>query len=174
MVESEARGKCIMMGSDPMGVRAAAAAALCGLVVLVWCILQHAAIQREPVYGFAEVRAALRGDPDVWMNRTLLVRGVAVACTPAPAGPPICYSEHLWFAGAGRAGSSDALPLSLGASSRVLATLRRIPLVGALAPAPQLPHWGTMATYRVQLRAAPGGSCPTLPCYTVLLLDAAP
>jgi hypothetical protein len=143
--------------------------------VLAWRIVQRADTPREPVYAIAEVRAALRGDPNTWMNRTLLVRGVAeaVSCTPAPAGPPACYSQRLWLAAAGGASTVGALPLSLGTGSRLLATLRSIPLVGTLAPAPQVPRWGAMATYRVQLRAAPAGSCPVPPCYAVLLLDAA-
>jgi hypothetical protein len=42
------------------------------------------------------------------------------------------------------------------------------------APHPLLAHWGAVATYWVQLRAAPVGTCTSPPCYQALLLDAAP
>jgi hypothetical protein len=56
----------------------------------------------------------------------------------------------------------------------VLAWLRRAPVLGTLLPAPQVLHWGVVATYRVRLRAIPESSCGSGVCFEAVLLDSAP
>jgi hypothetical protein len=55
-----------------------------------------------------------------------------------------------------------------------LAWLRRVPVLGTLLPAPQVLHWGVVATYRVRLRAIPESSCGSVVCFEAVLLDSAP
>jgi hypothetical protein len=69
---------------------------------------------------------------------------------------------------------ADPLPLTVGPSNPLLAFVRRVPVLGGLAPAPQAVHWEVVATYRVRLGAMPHRLCGTTPCYEARLLDAAP
>jgi hypothetical protein len=71
------------------------------------------------------------------------------------------------------AGASGVLPLAWGHQEGVPAFLHRVLQLGGLMPASQAVHWGAVATYQVQLRAAPAGFCTSPPCYQAVLLDAA-
>lgn len=129
-----------------------------------------------PVYTVAALRAHLARDPDAWVDRPLRVRAVAGICTVWTAWP-----------GVGRAGPCmnwqpslidphddvEALPLASGPVPPLIAFLRRLPLPGYTAPAPQQPRWDALGVYRIQLHAF---SCSSLlpPCYEALLLDAVP
>jgi hypothetical protein len=75
---------------------------------------------------------------------------------------------------ADRTGAVAPLPLALAGPDPLLAIVRRVPLLGSLAPAPQAVHWDVAATYRAQLRATNEALCGTPPCYEALLLDVAP
>jgi hypothetical protein len=55
----------------------------------------------------------------------------------------------------------------------LLAVVRRVPLLSGLLPAPEAVNWGTVATYRVQLRVMPDKPCGDTTCYEAMLLDAA-
>jgi hypothetical protein len=68
---------------------------------------------------------------------------------------------------------ASLLPVTGWASDPLLAALRRLPLLGALLPRPQVVRWGALATYRVQLLPVAAGACSVAPCYRALLLDAA-
>ncbi|HVA93131.1 MAG TPA: hypothetical protein VNL71_25205 [Chloroflexota bacterium] len=74
----------------------------------------------------------------------------------------------------GASSSATEFAVAWGAADPLLGFPRHLPLIGRLAPQPRVSRWGPLANYRVQLRAAPGGSCGFLPCYEALLLDAAP
>lgn len=67
-------------------------------------------------------------------------------------------------------GSGDSLPLVLGPQDRLLAVLRWLPVVGALAPPPQARVWGRPVVYRVQLVVMHIAGRDT---YEAMLLDAA-
>lgn len=132
-----------------------------------------------PVYSVAAVRAHLAHDPGRWVGRTLLVRGEVVPCLAMPSAdnglcaalaprgwqPP---SPTPWRA------AIDPLPLVHASIDPFLGRIRRLPLLGDLLPAPQVPQWGAVATYRVRLRASVNSSRGTGACYEALLLDAAP
>jgi hypothetical protein len=62
----------------------------------------------------------------------------------------------------------------LRASPCYEALLPDAPLLGGLLPAPRAVGWGTVATYRVELRTVAEGSCGAATCYEAVLLDAAP
>jgi hypothetical protein len=127
-----------------------------------------------PVYTVAALRAQLAHDPDAWVGRTLQVRALASVCTAwlwAPhASPCLNWAPAL----TDPADGAEALPLVIGAAPPLLAFLRRLPLIGPGAPAPQEPRWNLIATYRIQLHAASCGPSDRRPCYSALLLDAAP
>jgi hypothetical protein len=65
------------------------------------------------------------------------------------------------------------LPVAWAGPDPLPAFLRRLPVLGTLVPAPQVPRWGAVATYRVQFRVR-AAACPSPPCYEALVLDAAP
>jgi hypothetical protein len=128
-----------------------------------------------PVYSVAALRSHLAEEPQTWVGRRAAVRGIAVgsscktwpspAHTPCQGWPPSILLDPSQLI---------RLPLTLGAPNPPLALHRRLPLAGQLVPPPQVVHWGAVATYRVQLRAAPASPCASPPCYQALLLDAAP
>jgi hypothetical protein len=153
-----------------------AVATALSLLVLTLIIFHQGYTPRDPVYALSQVRAALQHDPGAWVNRTLLVRGLAVAalCAPAPVGPPACPAAPFRLAAVSDAATNDGLLLRLGTGNRLVTALRRLPLLGTLLPEPQVLYGEEAATYRVQIRAAPAGSCLFPPCYEALLLDAAP
>jgi hypothetical protein len=131
--------------------------------------------QAGALYSVQEVQMGLAHDPDAWLGRTVWVRGIAArdscrSLTPSLAGTT-CRD---WRLGLFDAAGAAPLPLTLGAPNPLLALLRRLPLAGQLVPPPQVVQWGAVATYRVQLRAAPAGPCASPACYEALLLDAAP
>jgi hypothetical protein len=133
-------------------------------------------LEQAPVYRVDAVVALLARNPGAWVGKTVWVRGVALACMPSPnvANILYCYRQPLELRDPGLGGASDALPLAWGAHPSWLAFLRGVPVLGALLPAPQAPHWGVDATYRVQFRAVPPDSCTSIPCFQAQLLDAAP
>jgi hypothetical protein len=122
-----------------------------------------------PVHSVAAVRAHLEREPRAWVGRVVRVQGVVVTlgCQlwPSPEGT-VCLA---W--GEGLAGPRGAaiLPLTEEAPNRLVTLLQGVPVLGALVPPAEALHWGAMATYRVQLRAVPTGSCVFLPCYEMLL-----
>jgi hypothetical protein len=66
------------------------------------------------------------------------------------------------------------MPLLRENGHTLLASLRRIPLLGRLVPPAQEVRWGVPATYRVQLRRAAAKSCTSQLCIEAILLDPAP
>jgi hypothetical protein len=127
-----------------------------------------------PVYSVATLQAGLVCQPDVWLGRSVRVRGVAV-----PPGCVVRESMHCMKESSGFAYIVDpitgaVLPLSRGAAIALLSVLRHLPLVGTQAPAAQIPHWGELTTYRAQLLVVPRARCALAPCSQAALLDAVP
>jgi hypothetical protein len=126
-----------------------------------------------PVCSVATLQAGLAHQPRVWLGWPVRVRGIAALClsSDGPSDPPYCHgSTYLMDAG----GTTGVLPLAWGRQDRVLAVLRRVPLLSRLLPALQAVRLEEIATYRVELRTMPGEPCGTATCYEAVLLDAAP
>jgi hypothetical protein len=111
-----------------------------------------------PVYRVAVVQVGLARHPDAWMGRPLWVRGVAHACG-FPAEFDGCPPAALVDAAAQASGRP--LWLAPGDASPLRTLLRHIPVLARVAPAPQVLHWGEVATYRVRLQAIAGSLCGT-------------
>jgi hypothetical protein len=123
----------------------------------------------EPVYSVAVARAYLSRDPRTWAGRTVLERGFLDGCPhQACPGHEPSFSPLLDVNQ-----PASSVSVAWAGPDPVLAFLRRLPVLGALLPAPQVPHWGTVATYRVRLRVLAAGACLAPPCYEVQVLDAA-
>jgi hypothetical protein len=93
----------------------------------------------------------------------------ATAFCPSSDHPQSCSQGPRYLLDA--MSSDVVLPLAWGSQGGVPALLRRVRLFAGLVPAAQVVHWGALATYQVQLRAASAGTCA---CYQAVLLDAAP
>jgi hypothetical protein len=127
------------------------------------------------VYSLAEVDAHL----GAWDGRTLQVRGEIVPCMPAPSaggGPcaELVEGSGQWYGTGLAVAVVDPLPLVHVAPQPLVAFLQQVPLLNNLVPVPQALQWGSVATYRVQLRGIPNSICGTGICHEALLLDTAP
>jgi hypothetical protein len=122
-----------------------------------------------PVYTVAQLQRAVARDPDGWDGRQVLVQGRAALYRTW--SPPDSIVTRLALVEPGRSDSSVPLSLQWGSPDPLLASWRRMPLVGRLAPRPQRPQWGTLAVYRIQLHGQPGGFPGG---DDAVLLDAAP
>jgi len=121
------------------------------------------------VYSVNALARAVAPDPAPWMGRTVLVRGLITVYYNRL--DPFTFAWRADLVAPGDAGSAR-LALAPGPADPLLALLRRLPEVGRWAPRAQTLREGAIGTFRVQLRAVPGGSCTS--CYEALLLDAAP
>jgi hypothetical protein len=117
------------------------------------------------VYSVAQVQRQLARDARWWLGRTILVRGMV-------AGEP-AYHPAPSLVAVDAAAPVDPLPLAWAGVDPLRAYLRRLPVLGSLAPQAQAVRWGVVAVYRIQLRVAPASSCPDPPCYEAVLPDAA-
>jgi hypothetical protein len=120
-------------------------------------------MHRRPIriYSVAAARAALTYAPTHWIGRTLYVRGRLDGCPPVPAPCPV-WQPRLFDPA--QATGRGALPVERLPSDSWLLTLRRLPVLGALFTAPRAVHWGTVATYPVQVVQA----LPLSPCHWYL------
>lgn len=107
-----------------------------------------------PVVTVAQVERALIREPNGWGGRILLVRGRATHDVTWQA--PDSLAAQLALVDVGGAPGTPPLALAWGQPDPLLTALRRLPLVGSLAPRPQWPHWGAVGLYRIQLRRRPG------------------
>jgi hypothetical protein len=142
----------------------------------------------DPVFSIMALHANLRHDPWAWVGRTVQVRAIAQVCTvslgilnhkqsgPCAAWQPIqlvgtdTHSLPLaLLLSAGAMDDGQPLPLVTVPGSRLLMFLRQIPLVEHTVPVPQAVHWGIVAVYRVQLRAARCAAGVPPPCYAAVL-----
>jgi hypothetical protein len=125
--------------------------------------------------GAAVVAAGSAGrDPHAWAGRAVLVQGVAVSPGCIVRESVLCAIGSPYAAYIVDPADGAFLPLTRAAATPLLSFLRRLPLARGLVPAAPALHWGTRVTYRVRLRAAPAGSCASVPCYEAVLPDAAP
>jgi hypothetical protein len=153
-------------------------AVLCGLALAagLTAVTVHGRLDSSPVYSVAQVQARLARHADAWNGRTIRVRGVVSGCPYRFPGPCASWQPELRDP-APRSSEADAglllVPIPARANA-LTALLRRIPWVRALMRSPQVVQWGVAATYQVQLQVMAGSHCGGGPCYTVLLLDAAP
>jgi hypothetical protein len=127
---------------------------------------------RGPVYSVAAVLSGLTDHPAAWVNRTVLVRGIAaaMACTGAGSGA-LCGSPQFTLRDPNPGTGADWLGLAWTDGDPLPAFLHHLPAVGAIFPASQRIRWDVVAVYRVQLRAEHACSCA---CYEAVLLDVAP
>jgi hypothetical protein len=120
-----------------------------------------------PVYTVPDVeRHMAHGD---WLGRTVLVQGQAALYRTW--SPPDSIVTRLALVDPRRSDSSVPLSLQWGSPDPLLASWRRLPVVGRLVPPLQRPQWGTLAVYRIQLHGQPGGFPGG---DDAVLLDAAP
>jgi hypothetical protein len=149
-----------------------------GLMVVIIAVGHSASV---PVYSVARVQAGLVDQPQAWLGRPVLVRGLArevVGYTVLPGcrRPWTCTTiQRTWrLTDPGTPDPARGLPLAWGSPDQLRALLRPVPLLGCSIPRPQEADPGRAATYRIQLRMAPARSCATPTCYEAVLLDAAP
>jgi hypothetical protein len=136
---------------------------------------QGAAGAQAQFYSVAEVDAHL----GAWDGRTIWVSGAVVPCVPVPSaggGPCAELEDPAQSRGINPAAPAgiDPLPLVHVAPQPLVAFLQQLPLLNNLVPAPQALQWGSVATYRVQLRGLPNSICGIGVCHEALLLDTAP
>lgn len=120
-----------------------------------------------PVYSVAEVERQMAQAPAGWLGRTVLVQGRAA--TYRTWSPPDSIVTRIVLVDPGRSAGTVPLSLQWGRADPLLASLRRLPLVGRFAPPPQRPHWGKTEVYRIQLCCLPS---PSTDSEDVMLLDA--
>ena len=153
-------------------------ALLLALVALGWAVARPAVQgphalsamrfwELGPVYTVADVeRHMAHGD---WLGRTVLVQGRAARYRTW--SPPDSIVTRIALVAPGRSDSTMPLSLQWGSPDPLLASSRRLPVVGRLVPPPQRPHWGTLAVYRIHLDGLSGRSPASM---EVVLLDADP
>jgi len=150
------------------------------LALLLVAGLAAAAVERTAdrpaVCPVAAVASRLAHHPHEWLGRTVLVRGVARVAgihtfRPGCEQSPLCVVvQPAWrLDDPGTPNLAGSLPLRWGDPDPLRALLRGLPLIGRLAPPPQVADPGMTATYRIQLRAVAHSTQ-----YEAVLLDVAP
>jgi hypothetical protein len=126
------------------------------------------------VYAVAAVLTRLAHDPEpeVWLNRTLLVRGIATAqaCMAGPTAA-FCGPPRFMLRDPDPRAAATRLDLTWTDGDSLPAVLRGLPMLGLIFPAPQAIQWDRVAVYRVQLRIEHPCS---VACDEAVLLDAMP
>jgi hypothetical protein len=131
------------------------------------------------VYDVAAVDANLANDPASWVGRTIQVRGEVVPCLAVPSAGGGPCAELTSGSGQKDASSESVsprvapLPVTRAGLDLFHSILRQMPLLSRLTPAPQVLHWGAVATYRVQLASVPNSICGVGACVEAKLLDSA-
>jgi hypothetical protein len=151
--------------------------ALTGLVLIAGFVVgAHTSWPgHDPMYTVAQVQAGLARHPGSWVGHTVRVRGRATACSiELEHGHFHCLPRQPHLDDPDAGSWIEPLLLVWKDPNPALTIMRRVPLLGSLLPAPQELDWGTVATYRVQLRAVTRGPCSAATCYEALVLDAAP
>ena len=160
-----------------------ALAALIGVAAYLSLAYDHTAssgTDEGPVYSVAAVDAHLAQNPGPWLGRTIQVRGEIVPCMAVPsAGGGPCAALTSGSGSFGQFGQPLTstvypLPITHAGLDPMRSIVRRIPLLGRLAPAPQELQWGVVATYQVQLAFVPNSMCGVGACAEARLLDSAP
>lgn len=145
-------------------------AALLGLAVTVASARHPPPVPGVPMGALSTVAYLsdhLAAQPAPWVGHVLRVRAVIVVL-PLWVMHGTIPARRL-VARLVDPGGGGSLPLVLGPQDGLLAALRRLPVVGALAPPPQAPVWGRPVMYWVQVEAVRGPEGAT---YEAVLLDA--
>lgn len=160
----------------------ALAVAAAAPVVAMPCIL-YARLAASPgasglipgrVYSLAVLDDALARQPRAWLQRPLRVYALLGGKCTAMAGlyTPSCAAWELALTDPVGSAEVAPLPLAWGSAPPLLAFLRRLPLLGQVAPPPQILHSSVPAVYRIELQPAACTGMDGPPCYQALLLDA--
>lgn len=156
----------------PLAVALAALLPWRGGASLAWPIGPEYA---APVYSVATLRADLAREPRAWVGRTVRVRARPEICPREIEDEGMgCGSWRPTLVPPTVSDPGDFLLLVRGPGDPLLTTLRRLPALGRLLPAPQVVNWGAVAVYRVRLRVAGCDPYEPPPCYVAALLDPAP
>jgi hypothetical protein len=130
----------------------------------------------NPVYTVAQVQAGLADHPQVWVGRTVQVRGMTEPCLWWGGTTSLwqCADDLLVLI----SGPSDAVaePLPLGQTAgTMLDLLRGLPVLRDLLARPGRVPMYTPSRFRVRLQRLAAQSCGgRAPCYVALLLEVAP
>ena len=131
----------------------------------------------RPLYTLAAVRRHLHAGPTGWIGRSVEVRAVATLCATwlSGEGSP-CLDQQPRLIDPGGDGSTLSLSVADAPAAPLLSALRRLPLVGPLAPSPQPPllRWGIPWVYTIRLQRTPCADDASQTCDQALLLDALP
>jgi hypothetical protein len=165
-------------------------AVIAGLIA-VTCLAALIGVRSDaehgPVYAPSTVMAGLLRRPAAWLGRVVWVQGEAVPvdaasfatfCLRSRPCPSVATSTAaLWNGGLGNGADGvprdQVLPLVIAPEDRLLALLRRVPLVRGQLPAPQRLDILNLKTYRLRLQTAPCAWPARQTCYAALLLDGA-
>jgi hypothetical protein len=152
-------------------------ATLCLAIGLLWACRSvlpgTGGTMASAVYTVRDLEAQVARAPASWLGRRVQVRGIAFGCWLwGGPGPGVCVRWQPALVD--QSGLALPLPLVADAPDPLRALVRSLPLAGRLAPPAQTIQMGSLATYRVEIRAAPAMVCGVPPCYKALLLDAAP
>ncbi len=128
------------------------------LAVAIIMVMGHQPTSAGAVYTVARVRAGLARNPQAWVGRTILVRGLVIrcrlveGCIALPPGiPRVGLVDGIPIIEMPRAAVlSQALPLQVG-EDPLRSFLRLIPLLRGVVPAPRQLSPAQPTTYRVRL-----------------------
>jgi hypothetical protein len=152
-------------------------ATVCLAISLLWAYRSilpgTGGTMENTVYTVQDLEAQVARTPAAWLGRRVQVRGVAFGCW-LWGGPGHAVCVRWLPALIDPAGMARPLPLVEDAPDPLRALVRSLPLAGRFVPPAQTIQLGNLATYRVEIRAAPAMMCLVPPCYKALLLDAAP
>jgi hypothetical protein len=155
------------------------ASALAVVGLLEWSLARRPAT--GSVYSVTQIVNGAMLHPKDWDGRVVWVRALAsvslqtIFQAGSQTGHPtlqILFSPipARWSTRWREDGMIQVLP---GHEDRLLALLRRLPLIGAVAPLPQQVSMTHAATYQIRMHLA-SHSCNFSPCVTAALMDAAP
>jgi len=113
-------------------------------------VAARASMGRSPVYTVAAVDMNLQRDPECWVGRTVLLQGRVIVSYHWRTHNELLVGAELADS---RVRGGGALPLAPGPKDSLWAFLRRLPLIGDMAPPLQALHRGAIGIVRVQLRA---------------------
>ena len=138
--------------------------------VLVYRALSHTSFAAlSPPYAVTDVERLLAQAPGGWVGRTVMVQ--ARATIDRTWDPPDNIVTRIVLVDPQSRASNLRLYLRWGSPDPLLATLRRLPVVGRFMPRPQLPLVGMPGIYRVRLCCLPDWSTRSA---DVALVDADP
>jgi hypothetical protein len=125
----------------------------------------------DPTFSVAQARALLARHRRTWGGRVIRIRGTVTTTQETfPCARPSCALVGI----ADSIDDAPALTLWLGqeADNPFWAAIRRVPVVGLIAPSRQQPIVARPATYHIRLLAHP--NCSGMRCYDAVLLDSQP